>query len=136
MELELNQKPIIIAQDILPTDTELEVKQKLRYPFKLCNNVVLTIKEKDRSYTITAYKGFCYDGASVPFGLKKGDTRLLIPSLWHDILCTKKYLVGYDRNLSSRIFRELLIMCKFPKWKAQLYYLAVDNYQRFMKGWK
>ena len=136
MELELNQKPIIATQVVYPTDTEIEQKKKLRFPFKLYNNVVLTVKDADKSYTITAYKGYCYDGATVPFGLGGKDTRLLVPALFHDIMCEKKYIVEYNRKLSSKIFKELLLMCGFPKWKAQLFYLAVDNYQKCIKEWR
>lgn len=137
MELELNQKPIIATQVVYPTDTEFEQKQKLRFPFKLYNNVVLTVKDDDKSYTITAYKGYCYDGATIPFGLGGKDTRLLVPALFHDIICEKKYLVDYNRKLSSDIFYELLLMCGVGKCKAKTMKLAVDLYQKaFIKEWR
>lgn len=136
MKLELNQKPIIATQVVYPTDTEFEQKQKLKFPFKLYNNVVLTVKDKEKSYTITAYKNYCFDGATIPFGLGGKDTRLLVPSLFHDIMCEKKYIIDYDRKLSSDIFYELLIMCGMPKFKAKVMRFAVDNYQKLQKSWR
>ena len=136
MKLELNQKPIIATQVVYPTDTEFEQKQKLKFPFKLYNNVVLTVKDKEKSYTITAYKNYCFDGATIPFGLGGKDTRLLVPSLFHDIMCEKKYIIDYDRKLSSDIFYELLIMCGMPKLKAKVMRFAVDNYQKLQKSWR
>ena len=136
LKLELNQKPIIATQVVYPTDTEFEQKQKLKFPFKLYNNVVLTVKDKEKSYTITAYKNYCFDGATIPFGLGGKDTRLLVPSLFHDIMCEKKYIIDYDRKLSSDIFYELLIMCGMPKLKAKVMRFAVDNYQKLQKSWR
>lgn len=136
IKLSLNKMPHIHARAIYPTDTEEERKDKNRKQFINCITSILTVCLNDEQFSITALKGYCFDGATIPFGIGKGNMKLLVPALFHDIMCDRKELVNFDRNLSSRIFRELLIICGVPKWKAQLMYLAVDNFQRFMKGWK
>ena len=53
----------------------------------------------------------------------------------HDWMCVYHNSVGYDRNFSSRVFRALLLSAGVGKVKAQVMYLAVDNFQRFC-GWR
>lgn len=135
LHLSLNKYPRIIARAVLPSDTPAEKEAKNKKQFMSCLTSILTVTVDDKQFTITAFKNYCFDGATIPFNIGKGNMKLLVPALFHDIMCDKKDLVNCDRNLSSKIFRELLILCGIPKWKAQVMYLAVDNYQRFMKGW-
>ena len=69
------------------------------------------------------------------FNIGKGNMKLLIPALFHDITCERKELVFYERKLSSLIFKALLLECKVPFIKAVLMYYAVDNYQKFCPDW-
>ena len=134
MKIRLSQEPVIITHPILFDDTKEEIKNKNKKQFEVINTCILSVYLDDREFSITAWKGYCFDGATIPFGLGKGNMKFQIPALFHDIMCENKHLVNNDRNLSSLIFRELLLLCNVPKWKAQLMYLAVDNYQRFC-GW-
>jgi hypothetical protein len=127
--------PYIHTRAVYPDDPQDVIKDKQKKPFMNGFTVILTVFLKDRQFTITALKGYCYDGATIPFGLGKGNMKLLIPALFHDIMCDKKELVNCDRNLSSLIFKELLLLCEVPKWKANVMYFAVDNFQRLVKGW-
>ena len=137
LEVELSNDPHIITRTVLPFE---EVDDKNKKPFKTTVFSFIRVKvENNREteeYIITAKRGFEYDGASIPFNIGKGDMRLLIPALFHDIMCEAKGIIGRNRNLSSKIFRELLIQCKVNKVQAQFMYLCVDNYQRVMRGWK
>ncbi|MBQ6908100.1 MAG: DUF1353 domain-containing protein [Clostridia bacterium] len=136
LNLKLSCEPRVAVRVVLPSDDKATVKSKKKKQFinkKMC---VLTVDTGAEQWNITAYKDYCFDSASIPFGIGKGDTRLFVPALFHDIMCDNKECIGCNRHLSSLVFRELLLMCNVPKWKAQVMYLAVDNYQKFMEGWK
>lgn len=135
LKLELNCEPHVAVRVVLPSDDKETIKNKRRKQFINKRTCILKVETENEQFTITAYKNYCFDSATIPFGIGKGDTRLFVPALFHDIMCDKKEVVNYNRNLSSRIFRELLLMCEVPKWKAEIMYLAVDNYQKFC-GWK
>lgn len=130
--------PDIDCREVLP-NTPLEDKNKK--PFQALQAALIIANAKDKEgnikrFIISNESGYVYDGASIPFKIGKGNMRLLIPALYHDIMCEDKRKIGYNRNLSSLIFRELLIQCGVNKVKAQIMYLAVDNWQRLQKGWK
>lgn len=132
-ELKLSDDPNIQSRAILPDDTGEIIKDKQTKMFEVGRDACLTIYFKDNSFlNLFAEKGYHYDGASIPFKIGKGNMKLLIPSLYHDILCENKHLVNYDRNLSSRIFYEALLICHIAKAIAWIMYFAVDNYQKFM----
>lgn len=128
--------PCILVREVLPYDDEATAKEKNKKPFMALKSAILKVTYGDKKYILSNKSGYCYDGASIPFKIGKGNMKLLIPSLFHDIMCEDKTLIDKNRNLSSLIFRELLIQCKVNKATAQIMYLAVDNYQKFMKGWK
>ena len=136
LRLELSNYPLIMCRTILPTDTKAERKNKNKKQFINLRMSVLTVKTADKQFTITAHKDYCFDGATIPFGIGKGNMKLLVPAIFHDIMCENKELVDYDRKLSSRIFRELLLMCEVPKWKADIMYNSVEVYQKLFGGWK
>lgn len=136
LNLKLSCEPRVAVRVVLPSDDKATIKSKQKKQFINKKTCILTVDTGDKQFTITAHKDYCFDSASIPFGIGKGDTRLFVPALFHDIMCDHKEVVNYDRNLSSRIFKELLLMCEVPKWKVNIMYFAVDNYQKFMKGWK
>ena len=104
----------------------------------LCPQTRLMPPSKKHEFTIP--KNYCWDGATIPrffwrlIGAKTS-AEFLIPSLVHDWMCVYHNSVGYDRNFSSRVFRALLIAAGVGKFKAQVMYLAVDNFQKFC-GWQ
>ena len=136
LNLKLSCEPRVSVRIVLPSDDKATVKSKKKKQFINKKTCILTVDTGNEQYHIMAHRDYCFDSASIPFGIGKGDTRLFVPALFHDIMCDNKECIGYNRKLSSLIFRELLIMCNVPKWKAQIMYIAVDNYQKFMKGWK
>lgn len=130
--------PCITCREVLP---HTPIGDKNKKPFKATQAALIIVlyqdKEKNNYKKIIANEsGFTYDGASIPFKIGKGNMKLLIPSLYHDIMCLDKSKISYQRNLSSLIFKELLIQCGVNRIIAQGMYLAVDNYQKFMRGWK
>lgn len=131
-------EPDIDVREVLP-NTPLEDKNKK--PFKALKSALIQVIYEDKKknqykISIANESGYTYDGASIPFKIGKGNMKLLIPALYHDIMCEDKRKIDFNRNLSSLIFRELLVQCGVNRVIAQFMYLAVDNYQRFMKGWK
>lgn len=128
--------PIVMCRTILPTDTIAEKKSKNKKQFINLRKSVLTVKNGDREFLIIAYKDYCFDGATIPFGIGKGNMKLLMPALFHDVMCENKDIVDYDRHLSSLIFKHLLLMCGVPKIKANFMYGCVDNYQKIFGKWR
>ena len=136
LNLKLSCEPRVAVRVVLPSDDKATIKSKKQKQFinkKLC---ILTVDTGDRQFIITAHKDYCFDSATIPFGIGKGDTRLFVPALFHDIMCDHKEVVDYDRKLSSQIFRELLLMCEVPKWKVNIMYNSVETYQKLFGGWK
>lgn len=129
--------PNAYARTISPLDDKETVENKEKFPFKLSNDVdfFIAYKYSDVNYKISFKKGFVWDGASIPsffwrFIGQKGDPEFLIASMVHDKLCNEHNLIGNNRLLSSLIFRELLIACKVPKFKANMMFFVVDNFQK------
>lgn len=136
-KLFINKYPMVICRTILPTDTEAEKIAKNKKQFINTRLSILTVFMEDNTqFTITAHRDYCFDGATIPFGIGKGNMKLLMPALFHDIMCENKHLVNNNRLLSSRIFKELLLMCGVPKWKASTMYHIVDNYQKIFGHWR
>lgn len=130
--------PRVSVRYALPSNTEEEIKDIKKYPFvnikKL--NVVLKDKEKNKTYKFEIPAYYKYDGATIPriFWRVIGsntDNSFLIAALIHDWCCSQKDCVDNDRNFSSIVFKSLLLTGGVSKLKAQIMYLAVDNFQRF-----
>ena len=134
-------EPHVCARTVLPSATEEEIKEIEKKPFLNKKNITFYIYNKDNFYVINVKRGYTWDGASIPFGFRwmlggKGNSKFLLASMVHDRMCEEKSLVNYNRQLSSLIFKELLIGCKCSKFKANIMYLAVDNFQKFNREWK
>lgn len=133
-DLFLSNDPEIETRAVLPYEN---IEDKNKKQFETTKDSKLIISFTDNTcLTLYAEAGYKYDGATIPFNIGKGDMRLQIPALFHDIICENKKLVDYDRKLSSTIFRELLIACEVSKFMAYGMYFAVDNYQRLFCDWK
>lgn len=140
IKISTDDVPFVCARATLPTHTKEEKKEIAKKPYLNKRNITFTIVAEGEEYKLFFPEGYTWDGASIPFGFRwiigaKGNPKFLIPSMVHDKMCECHYLVGNNRNLSSRIFRELLIACGASKLKAQTMYLAVDNFQK-LQGWK
>ena len=141
LSVELIGNPCIEVRQVMPKDDEQTAKDKNRKPFKTLESALIKVLYIDKNgnktkKTISNPSEYTYDGASIPFKIGKGNMKLLIPALFHDLMCDDKSRIDYNRRLSSLIFKDLLIQCKVNKLVAETMFLAVDTYQRFMKGWK
>ena len=130
LELKLYGDPDVDVREAKQNDTKDEIEDKLKFPFLAQKVAVLKIKYGQEKYCFSNPAPKKYDGATIPFGLCKGDIRLLTPALFHDLMCEDKSLIGYNRFLSSLIYFKLLLLYKVnPIW-ALIQFLCVEWYQR------
>lgn len=128
-------------REVTMNDNAETVKHKRLFPFVANGKSILKVFYVDKGgreyeYCLSYKPPFYYDGATIPFGIGKSDTRLLIPALWHDLMCINKEKIGYNRHLSTLIFKELLIRHKIPKAQAELMACVTDTYQATREGWQ
>lgn len=146
IKIEVTVIPKPYARIITPFDTPEEVADKKKKPFKLANDCTFYIRTRNcfgcfNYHTLHFETGYTYDGATIPPFIRPivgqpSNLQFLLPALVHDKMCEKQYLVGNDRLKSSEIFKELLIACKVPIWRANIMFLAVYNYQKlWFNGW-
>ena len=139
LRVESDLKPKITVRAFFPNDTK-EVRQiKKKKPYLLENDVSFKITWKKKVFNVHFEEYYTWDGASIPFVFRpliggKGGLEFLLPSMVHDKLCERRDYIDNNRNLSSRIFRALLISTGVGKFRANIMYHAVDNYQK-LKSW-
>ena len=138
-----DKEPYIIVRTIKPEMSTFEKRSIAKYPFccKKPLRVLIFDNKKFKQYDFQIKENYCYDGASIPrffWRLIGSNTsaEFLIPSLIHDVLCENHGYINNDRELSSRVFRALLIASGVSEFKANVMYQAVNNFQRFCKWGK
>ena len=141
IKIESDIEPCVGARIVLPCMTKQEKRDIEKKPFINKKNVNYFINYKGEEFTIFIPKSYTWDGASIPFGFRwilggKGNPKFLVASCVHDKMCENKYLVNYNRKLSSIIFKELLLSCGLSKIKANIMFQTVNNYQRMVRGWR
>ena len=111
-------------------------------PFVLMNDIeYISEKYHGQNYRVFINKGYNWDGASIPrfFWRIVGsqfDPQFAPASLIHDWLCENKgYIEKHGVQVSSDIFRDILILYNVPKWKAKTMATAVRMWQYTQKGW-
>lgn len=124
----------------LPSDTIEERKEKLAKPYVNKIAVTFNVNYLGSQYLIEIPRLYRWDGASIPRVFWRliganGESDFLDASMVHDILCENKNIVNYDRQLSSMIFREILIGSGVSKFKANLMYKCVDIFQKYFCDW-
>lgn len=139
LEIYSTSEPIIQIRAFCTGDTKEVRQEKRKKPYLLKNVLEIFIHTKNKKHIIPFKTNYLWDGASIPFLFrpligKKGSLEFLFPSMVHDKMCEERHLVDYDRNLSSKVFRALLISMGVGKIRANIMYHAVDNFQKF-KSW-
>lgn len=137
-----DQEPKVQIRTIRPDMTESQKKRIARYPFCLKTplRVLIYDNKKFKQYNFSIKQFYCYDGASIPrffWRLIGSNTsaEFLIPSLIHDVLCEHHKYIDNDRELSSKVFRALLIASGVSEFKANIMYQAVNNFQKYFCDW-
>ena len=141
LKVELFGNPDIEVRFVMPWDDEEIIEDKNKRPFVTQQSALIKVHYVDKEgretkKIISNPTVYEYDGATIPFKIGKGNMQLLIPALFHDLMCEDKSRIDFNRRLSSLIFKDLLIQCKVNRITAEIMFLAVDNYQRFKRGWK
>ena len=139
--ISFDREPVVQIRYPKPEMSQLEKKGIMRYPFccKKPLKVLIYDNKKFKQYDFCIKEGYCYDGASIPrmfWRLVGSNTaaEFLIPSLIHDVLCENHKYIDNDRELSSRVFRALLIASGVSELKANIMFESVNLFQRFC-GW-
>lgn len=125
----------------LPSDSTEQKDDKKKYPFLNKKDVIFTVNYLGAEFIIDIPKGYRWNGANIPRCFwwligSMGESEFLNASMVHDRLTERKCLVAYDRQLSSIIFRELLIASGVSKCKANIMYKAVDFWQKHFCNWE
>lgn len=109
-------------------------------PFYAIKNIYVNIISKGFNRHFVIKRGFKSDGCTIPYIFRwvlgcehKGE--YLPASIIHDFLLVNKEIIGNSRILSSRIFKQALLQEGASSIKAQIMYLGVEIWQKFIRGW-
>ena len=110
-------------------------------PFYAIKNIYVNIISKGFNRHFVIKRGFKSDGCTIPCIFRwflgcehKGE--YLPASIIHDFLLVNKEIIGNSRILSSRIFKQVLLQEGVNPVIAQIMYLGVEFWQRFIKRWE
>ena len=136
-----DKEPQTAVRKPLPSDTPEERQNKKEKPYINKLAVTFTVDYLGTVYVIEIPRGYKWNGANIPRCFwwligSMGESEFLNPSMIHDKLTERKCLIAYDRQLSSIIFRELLIASGVSKFKANIMYKSVDVYQKLFCNWE
>ena len=140
LKITSDKEPRTAVRKPLPSDSEEERKDKNNKPYLNKIDVTFTVNYLGTVHVIDIHKGYTWNGANIPRCLwwligSMGESEFLNASMLHDRLTEKKCLIAYDRQLSSIIFRELLIASGVSKLKSNIMYKSVDIYQKLFCSW-
>lgn len=132
---------VITDRSLFGIEDKQLIKDILKKPFKLKRNLRVRVTYKDKVYTFTIPRGFCYDGASIPWIAwviigQKTEPRLKLASCVHDWLCEHHVDIGSRRRLSTHVF---IALCetfgKFNIVKRTLMAFFINVFQLVFCGW-
>ena len=134
--------PHVSIRYALPSMSDQEIKSIKKYPFvnKKTLKVQIVDKLTSQIYLFDIPKGYCFDGASIPWLFRRiigapTDNSFLIGALVHDVLCENHNYINNDRQLSSEVFNALLECSKVNKVKRYLMYHSVNTFQKLFGDW-
>ena len=130
--------PDISIQYIQPNSSKNDKQKITKKPFKLNNDLVVKIIDyfNNEEFTFNIDSNYTWDGATIPrffwrvFGANT-DSRFLIPSLIHDVLCENHDYIDDNRYLSTLIFERLLYVSKINPFSRWIMKHSVDSFQKF-----
>lgn len=137
--IEFDRIPHVSMRYALPSNTAKEKESISRYPFINKHNLNVHIIYKNSHYRFAIPKDYCWDGATIPrvfwrlIGAKT-DSKFLIPSMIHDVLCEHHEYVNNDRYLADKVFERLLYVSGVPAFNRWLMFHSVESFQKFC-GW-
>lgn len=142
LQIDFGKNPCVQMRYALPGMSKTEKQSISLYPFiNRCSlPVKLWDKKKNKHYEFVIPKDYCWDGATIPrvfwelIGAKT-DSKFLIPSMVHDVLCENHNYVNGDRYFADKVFERLLYVSGVSSFNRWLMFHSVDNFQKFC-GWK
>lgn len=140
--VEFDDAPRVSIRYVVPSMTDTEIKAIKKYPFINKKNLTVVIKDKinDINYGFDIPKGYCFDGASIPWLFRRvigapTDNSFLIAALVHDVLCENHHYIMNDRKLSTEVFNVLLESAEVGKIKRFFMKNSVDIFQKLFCDW-
>jgi len=137
-----NGTPYVSIRYATPSMTDAEIQAVKKYPFINKTNLTVRLRDKvkDRTYEFDIPKGYCYDGASIPWLFRRiigapTDNSFLIGALVHDVLCENHQYVMNDVEFSTEVFNALLESSKVGKFKRYLMKHSVNTFQKLFCKW-
>lgn len=152
-DVRFNVTPKVIVRTIDAKDAKVLIKEKKKYPFKLHNDVIVTVFTNDFDFSFKIRQNYIWNGADIPKPLwwmgSSKDNDYLIASMVHDFMLEYKTFVYKEvlgarvsvdeyRRLTSLIFREILKESDIWCVKANVMAWCVDFFQAKVnkKAWK
>ena len=116
--------------------------ENVKKPFILMNEVEYTSeKYYGLNYIISIKRKYNWNGANIPKVFwriigSQYNPEFAPASMIHDWLCEHKdFIEKHGVQVSSDIFRDILILYNVPKWKAKTMATAVRLWQYTQRGW-
>lgn len=147
-----NVVPQVRVRVIETNDKKADEKKK--FPFKLHNDVIVTVDTDERRFSFKIKKGYIWNGADIPRCFwrlvgSRTDNAFLTASMVHDFMLENKKFILEDvlkntmtikeyRRLTSLIFRQILKDTGTGTIKANVMAWCVDVFQMTInkRGWK
>ena len=149
-----NVTPQVRLRVIDKDDTDKIKKEKKKFPFKLDNDVIVTVDTDERRFSFKIKKKYIWNGADIPRCFwrlvgSRTDNAFLTASMVHDFMLENKKFILEDvlkntmtaseyRRLTSLIFRQILkdtgtgtIKANVMAWCVQTFQCAFNR-----KEWK
>ena len=131
----LNPEDLIEEKSLIGLEGK-ELKQALKKPFYLLDNLEIAIEYQGKSYYFVIPKNYDWNGANVPpfswliIGSPK-EPRFRLASCVHDYMCEHHDVVRNNRYLSTLIFETLCeYFGRFNACKRWAMFHSVDNFQK------
>lgn len=133
--------PHVSIRYVLPSMTNPEIKSIKKYPFINKRDLTVQICSNEQIYEFSIPKGYCFDGASIPWFFRRvigapTDNSFLIAALVHDVLCENHQYIMNNRELSTKVFNALLITSGVGKFKRFWMKNSVDVFQKCFCNWR
>ena len=143
LEIDFSCMPAVFPRYPYFGMTEDELKSVEKYPFinKKDLRVQFSDFKNNKVYQFYIPCGYCWDGASIPriFWRLIGapsDTKFLVPSLIHDVLCENHHYVDNDRYFANKVFERLLYVSGVSAFSRWIMFHSVDTFQKYACRWR
>lgn len=140
LQIIFDDTPYVSIRYALPSMSDIEIKSIKKYPFINKRDFGVEIRYKNEIFNFIIPKGYCFDGASIPWLFRRiigapTDNSFLIAALIHDVICENHKYVKNNRKLSTKIFDALLTTSRVGRFKRFLMTSGVNMFQKLFCDW-